>query len=49
MFIVDPATPSLTNKTMLDEFEPQFIKNIQKAIGAKAKENIGKMHMITLK
>ncbi len=49
MFIVDPATPSLTNKTMLDEFEPQFIKNIQKAIGAKAKENIGKMHMITIK
>jgi hypothetical protein len=49
MFIVDPNTPSLSEKTILDEFEPQFIKDIQKAIGAKAKENIGKMHMITIK
>jgi hypothetical protein len=49
MFIVDPNTPPLTTKRMLDEFEPQFIKDIRKAIGAKAKENIGKMHMITIK
>jgi hypothetical protein len=49
MFIVDPDTPSLANKTLLDEFEPQFIKDVQKAIGAKARENIGKMHMVTIK
>ena len=49
MFIVDPATPSLANKAALDNFEPQFIKDIQSAIKAKAKSYIGKMHMITIK
>ena len=49
MFIVDPATPSLDNKAALDNFEPQFIKDIQSAIKAKAKSYIGKMHMITIK
>jgi len=49
MFIVDPTTPSLANKAALDNFEPQFIKDIQSAIKAKAKSYIGKMHMITIK
>jgi hypothetical protein len=49
MFIVDPATPPLTSKTALDNFEPQFIKSIQSEIKAKAKVGIGKMHMIIIK
>ena len=49
MFIVDPATPSLANKSALDDFEPMFIKDIQSAIKAKVKQNIEKMHMITIK
>ena len=39
----------LANKAALDNFEPQFIKDIQSAIKAKAKSYIGKMHMITIK
>jgi hypothetical protein len=49
MFIVDPATPSLANKAALDNFEPQFIKDIQAAIKAKEKSYIGIMHMLTIK
>ncbi len=49
MFLVDPNTPSIGNKTALDNFEPKFITDIQAAIGAKAKAYIGKMHMITIK
>ncbi|MGD9615486.1 MAG: hypothetical protein AB7H90_08780 [Alphaproteobacteria bacterium] len=49
IFIVDPATPSLANKAALDDFEPLFITSIQSEIKAKVRQNIGKMHIVTIK
>ncbi len=41
-------TPSLSETIRLNAFEPQFIKDIQKNIGAAIKWNIGTMHMIEM-
>ena len=48
IFIMDPNTPPMSDPVRLNEFEPQFIKDVQKAIGAKVKGNIGTMHMIKM-
>lgn len=48
IFIVDPATPPLSDKPRLNAFEPKFIKDIQRQIGANTKSNIGTMHMIKI-
>lgn len=49
IFIKDPDTPPLSETIRLNAFEPQFIKDIQKAVGAKTKQNIGTMHMIDIR
>jgi len=41
-------TPSPSETIRLNAFEPQFIKDIQKKIGATIKWNIGTMHMIKM-
>lgn len=48
IFILEPGTPPYVDKAKLNAFEPQFIKDIQSAVGAKTKENIGRMHMVDL-
>jgi hypothetical protein len=48
MFIVDPDTPRLDDTAALNAFEPKFIKDVQRVIGAKVKGNIGTMYMIHL-
>ena len=48
IFIMDPDTPPMSEPTRLNAFEPRFIKDVQKAAGAKIKWNIGTMHMIAL-
>ena len=52
IFIVDPANPiynfSKPSDIMLSHFEPQFIKDIQKAIGKSVASNIGIMHMLSV-
>ena len=48
IFIVDPNTPPYWDKAKLNMFEPKFIKDIQSAVGAKVKQNIGTMHMLTV-
>ncbi len=47
IFILDPNTP--TDFSSLSGFEPEFIKDIQTAIKAEAKQNIGTMRMVKLK
>lgn len=49
IFIKDPNTPPMSDKAKLNSFEPQFIKDVQNIIGAKAKSNIGTMHVIEIK
>jgi hypothetical protein len=49
VFILDPNTPAFAETAKLNAFEPQFIKDIQAIVDAKTKENIGRMHMITIK
>lgn len=49
IFIKDPATPPLSDTAKLNAFEPKLIKDIQAHIGAKAKSNIGIMHVIEIK
>ncbi|MGH6960528.1 MAG: hypothetical protein ACREE7_08605 [Dongiaceae bacterium] len=49
IFIVDPATPPLSDEARLNIFEPQLIKDIQTHIGAREKRNIGTMHVIEIK
>ena len=48
IFILDPNTPPLDedNTARLNAFEPQFILDVQKQIGAKVKWGIGTMHMV---
>lgn len=48
IFIVDPNTPPYLDKAKLNMFEPKFIEDIQSAVGAKTKHNIGTMHMVTV-
>jgi hypothetical protein len=48
IFIKDPNTPPLSDPRRLNAFEPQFIKDVQKAVGAKTKWQIGTMHMIKI-
>jgi hypothetical protein len=52
IFIKDDATPPYGKGPLLQvplsAFEPQFIKDIQAAIGAKEKQYIGIMHMISI-
>lgn len=52
IFIVDKDTPPYVDndaaKTKLSMFEPQFIQDIQKQVGAKHKSNIGTMHMVKI-
>ena len=48
IFVMDPNTPPISDPIRLNHFEPQFIKDVQKAIGAKTKWNIGTMHMIKM-
>lgn len=50
IFILDPSTPiySEDHPEILSAFEPKFIKDIQIAIGARTKPNIGIMHMVDL-
>lgn len=48
IFIKDPNTPRMSETIRLNAFEPQFIKDIQKNIGATIKWNIGTMHMIKM-
>jgi hypothetical protein len=49
IFIVDPATPPLSDPARLNLFEPRLIKDIQSHIGARSKSNIGTMHVIEIK
>ena len=49
IFILDPDTPPYSNKAALNHFEPQFIKDIQKSVGARVKANIGIMQMVDIK
>lgn len=46
IFIVDDATPAYSDKAALNIFEPQFIKDVQRAVGAPTGEGIGTMHML---
>jgi hypothetical protein len=48
IFIVDNNTPEYNDKAtdMLSQFEPEFIKKIQQAVGAKVGSDIGTMHML---
>lgn len=51
MFIMDDSNPLLTppynpTDTVLSHFEPQFIKDVMKAIGGKIGSEIGTMHML---
>ena len=53
IFIVDDNTPDYVSGNeaaiaALNSFEPQFIKDVQQAIGAKVKKNIGNMHMVEI-
>jgi hypothetical protein len=52
IFIVDPKTPPYDDNAAaiaaLNNFEPQFIKEVQKSVGAKTKSNIGIMHMVDI-
>jgi hypothetical protein len=48
IFIMDPNTPPMSEPARLNAFEPRFIKDVQKAIDAKTKSNIGTMHMIKM-
>ena len=52
IFIVDPKTPPYDNNAAaiaaLNNFEPQFIKDVQKSVGAKTKSNIGVMRMVEI-
>jgi hypothetical protein len=48
IFVKDPNTPPMSDTVGLNAFEPQLIKDVQKAIGAKTKWNIGTMHMIKM-
>jgi len=60
IFIIDANTPPVPDDalpaaaraaavTKLNQFEPQLIKDVQKAIGATTKNGIGTMRMITIK
>jgi hypothetical protein len=53
IFIMDDSNPlyHFTNVTdqMLSHFEPQFIKDIQKAVGGNTGTNIGTMHMLSIR
>jgi hypothetical protein len=49
IFILDPDTPPLSDPAKLNLFEPKLIKDIQAHIGARAKSNIGTMHVIEIK
>lgn len=49
IFIVDPATPPLSDPARLNLFEPQLIKDIQAHVGARTKANIGTMNVIEIK
>jgi hypothetical protein len=49
IFVVDPNTPDYSDATKLNTFEPAFIVDVQTAVGAKIKHNIGTMHMLKLK
>ena len=46
VFIVDEHTPPYSDKAALNVFEPQFIRDVQAAIGSKTGDNIGAMHML---
>lgn len=46
IFIMDPNTPPHAETDRLNAFEPQFILDVQKQIGAKVKWGIGTMHMV---
>jgi hypothetical protein len=46
IFIMDPNTPPYAETERLSAFEPQFILDVQKQIGAKTKWGIGTMHMV---
>jgi len=53
IFIVDDSTPPYVRKNKaaiatLNNFEPQFIKDVQKSISAKTKNNIGTMRMVEI-
>jgi len=53
IFIVDDNTPDYVPGNTaaiaaLNSFEPQFIKDVQQAIGAQVKKNIGIMHMVEI-
>jgi hypothetical protein len=46
IFILDDRTPPYSDKTALNIFEPQFIKDVQAAIGASTGAGIGTMRML---
>jgi hypothetical protein len=52
IFIADTDNPlhhfDKVTDLMLSNFEPKFIKDIQKAIGKSAASNIGTMHMLSV-
>jgi len=50
IFILDPNTPPYSDKdnSALNNFEPKFIKDVQKSIGANIKTHIGTMHMVDI-
>jgi hypothetical protein len=53
IFIADQNNPQYRvadpTDVMLSHFEPQFIKDIQKAIGKNTGDNIGTMHMLSVR
>ena len=51
IFIVDSNTPAYSDRSpqVLSAFEPKFIADIQGAIKAKAKSDVGTLRMIDLK
>jgi hypothetical protein len=52
IFIVDASNPKYlyphVTDIMLSHFEPQFIKDIQRATGKQTGKNIGTMHMLSV-
>lgn len=48
IFIVDPATPPLSDPARLNLFEPKLIKDIQAKVAARTKSNIGTMQVISV-
>jgi len=49
IFIIDELTPDMSHLRVLNLYEPQLIQDVQHAIGAREKNNVGTMRMISIK